>query len=224
MVDRIGGNVFDENRALAARSDVVVLAVKPHVVPAVAEEIADALTPDHLLVSLAAGVGLEALKSSLKTDRVIRVMPNTPAMVGAGAAAYCAASGATDDDAALVEELLGAVGKCVRVREEHMDAVTGLSGSGPAYVYVAIEALSDGAVKMGLPRQQATRLAAQTVLGAARMVLETGKHPGELKDAVTTPGGTTIAGLHALERAGVRRAFMDAVEAATQRSDQLSGG
>jgi len=125
---------------------------------------------------------------------------------------------------ALVEEMLRAVGICVRVEEKHMDAVTGLSGSGPAYVYLTIEALSDGGVKMGLPREVATRLAAQTVLGAAKMVLETGLHPGQLKDQVATPGGTTIEGLHALEGAGMRRAFMDAVVAATEKAKRLSGG
>jgi pyrroline-5-carboxylate reductase len=202
---------------------VVVLIVKPNVVPVVAKDIAGVLTPDHLVIVIAAGVSLGTVCEALGTDRVVRVMPNTPARVGASASAYCTGAGATEEDAALVEEMLGAVGICVRVEEKHMDAVTGLSGSGPAYVYLAIEALSDGGVKMGLPRDVATRLAAQTVLGAAKMVLETGLHPGQLKDQVATPGGTTIEGLHALEGAGVRRAFMDAVVAATEKAKRLSG-
>ncbi|NIM70398.1 MAG: pyrroline-5-carboxylate reductase, partial [Xanthomonadales bacterium] len=157
----------------------------------------------------------------LGTDRLVRVMPNTPALVRAGAAAYCTGAGATAEDAELVEQMLSAVGLCIRVEEKHMDAVTGLSGSGPAYVYLAIEALSDGGVQMGLPRRAATRLAAQTVLGAAKMVLETGRHPGELKDQVTTPGGTTIEAIHALEAAGLRRAFIEAVVAASEKSRRL---
>jgi pyrroline-5-carboxylate reductase len=220
----IGGHVLSDNRALAEKCSVVVLVVKPHLTAAVARDIAGAVTPDHLIIVIAAGVTLASLREALGTDRLVRVMPNTPARVGAGASAYCTGAGATDEDAALVEEMLGAVGICVRVEERHMDAVTGLSGSGPAYVYLAIEALSDGGVKMGLPREVSTRLAAQTVLGAAKMVLETGLHPGQLKDQVTTPGGTTIEGLHALENAGLRRAFIDAVVAATEKAKRLSGG
>jgi pyrroline-5-carboxylate reductase len=221
---RIGANVLRANAELVRQVRVVVLAVKPHIVPIAAAELADELTGEHLVVSIAAGVPLASLTAMLGTERVIRVMPNTPALVGAGAAAYCLAAGATDDDAALVEEMLNAVGTCVRVEEKHMDAVTGLSGSGPAYVYMAIEALSDGGVKMGLPRDVATRLAAQTVVGAGKMVLATGAHPGQLKDQVTTPGGTTIEGVHALESAGLRQAFMNAVVAATEKSRQLTGG
>ncbi len=218
---RIGENVFARNLELARRCDVVVLSVKPHVVPAVAEEVRDEMGPGTLIVSIAAGVTLSALEGLFGTDRVIRVMPNTPALVGAGAAAYCAGEGATPADADLAAEVLGAVGLCVRVEEKHMDAVTGLSGSGPAYIYMAIEALSDGGVRMGLPRREATRLAAQTVLGAAKMVLETERHPGELKDQVTTPGGTTIEAVRVLEKAGLRRAFIDAVAAATEKSRAL---
>ena len=214
----LGEHVLSDSRTLVGACQVVVLAVKPGMVPAVGKEIAVGLAPKHLVISIAAGVSLAALQEALGTDRLVRVMPNTPARVGAGASAYCTGAGATDEDAALVEEMLGAVGICVRVEEKHMDAVTGLSGSGPAYVYLVIEALSDGGVRMGLPRDVATRLAAQTVLGAAKMVLETGQHPGQLKDQVATPGGTTIEGLHALEGAGVRRAFMDAVVAATEKA------
>ncbi|MFO8008518.1 MAG: pyrroline-5-carboxylate reductase [Candidatus Brocadiia bacterium] len=219
----IGENAFNDNTGLVAGCDVVVLSVKPGVVPVVAGEIASQLTPDHLVVSIAAGVDLGKLGELLGTDRLVRVMPNTPALVHAGAAAYCTGAGATAEDAELVEQMLSAVGLCVRLEEKHMDAVTGLSGSGPAYVYLAIEALSDGGVQMGLPRQAATRLAAQTVLGAAKMVLETGRHPGELKDQVTTPGGTTIEAIHALEAAGLRKAFIEAVVAASEKSRRLSG-
>lgn len=218
---RIGENVFARNLELARRCDVIVLSVKPHVVPAVAEEVRDEMGPGTLIVSIAAGVTLRALEGLFGTDRLIRVMPNTPALVGAGAAAYCAGAAATPEDADLTAEMLGAVGLCVCVEEKHMDAVTGLSGSGPAYIYMAIEALSDGGVRMGLPRREATRLAAQTVLGAAKMVLETERHPGELKDQVTTPGGTTIEAVRVLEKAGLRRAFIDAVAAATEKSRAL---
>ncbi len=223
FADILGGNVFSDNRELVENARAVVLSVKPHVVPVVAGEIAEGLGPDHLVVSIAAGVTLGDLRRALSTERLIRVMPNTPALLKAGASAYCTGSGATAEDADLVEQMLGAVGRCFRVEEAHMDAVTGLSGSGPAYVYMTIEALSDGGVQMGLPRQIATRLAAQTVLGAARMVLETGRHPGELKDDVATPGGTTIEGIRALETAGLRKAFIEAVVAATEKSRLLGG-
>jgi pyrroline-5-carboxylate reductase len=218
--DRIGDNLFSRNAELVKAAEVVVLSVKPYVVPRVAEQVA--LDESKLLVSIAAGVTLADLEGMFGTDRVVRVMPNTPALVGEGAAAYCLGEGATEEDGALVADMLAAVGVAEWVDEEQMDAVTGLSGSGPAYVYMSIEALSDGGVKMGLPRDVATRLAAQTVLGAARMVLETGEHPGRLKDQVTTPGGTTIEAVHALESAGLRRAFMDAVEAATLKARGLS--
>ena len=217
----IGAHTLAENTGVMGAAEVVVLAVKPQIMPAVADEIASAVTPAHLIVSIAPGIPLAWFEERLGTDRLVRVMPNTPALVGEGAAAFCRGRGTDDSDAAVLEQMLSAVGICVEVEEKLMDAVTGLSGSGPAYVYLAIEALSDGGVKMGLPRQVATRLAAQTVLGAAKMVLESRKHPGELKDEVTTPGGTTIEGLHALEKAGTRKAFIDAVEAAALRSKQL---
>jgi len=180
---------------------------------------------DHLLVSIAAGVTLSALEGSLGGEaKVIRVMPNTPALVGASASAFALGSNATRDDAELASKLLGSVGEAFEVKEGLLDAVTGLSGSGPAYVYQFIEALSDGGVAAGLPRDIATRLAAQTVLGGAKMVLETGQHPGPLKDMVTSPGGTTIAGVHELEKGGVRAAVMNAVRVATDRARQLGQG
>ncbi|MBW3542252.1 MAG: pyrroline-5-carboxylate reductase [Planctomycetes bacterium] len=206
------------------RSDVVVLAIKPqHVAEALAEG-----RPHtgfgHLVISIAAGVRLSSLLSGLGEGvRLVRVMPNTPALVSAGASAFALGGAAGDDDARLVERLFSTVGTVVQLPEHLLDAVTGLSGSGPAYVYQVIEALSDGGVLCGLPRDAATALAAQTVLGAARMVLETGEHPAALKDAVASPGGTTIAGLRELERGGLRSALIAAVEAATRRSQELGG-
>jgi pyrroline-5-carboxylate reductase len=217
----VGDNVFADNTRLVREVDVVVLSVKPQILPDVTAEIRDEVTPDHLVMSIVPGIMLERLKRNVGTDRLIRVMPNTPALVGEGASAFCVGEGATGDDIDLADQVLSSVGVCAKVKEEDMDAITGLSGSGPAYVFLAIESLSDGGVKMGLSRTAATRLAAQTVLGAARMVLETGQHPAELKDQVTTPGGTTIEGVHALEQAGLRRAFMDAVEAATEKCRRL---
>jgi pyrroline-5-carboxylate reductase len=167
-------------------------------------------------------VTLQTLSQGLgNTTRLVRVMPNTPCLVGASAAGYAASPAATSADLALVGHLFNAVGKAFAVSEHLLDAVTGLSGSGPAFVYVMIEALADGGVRMGLPRDVALALAAQTVLGSAKMVLETGQHPGALKDAVASPGGTTIAGLHALERGAVRADLMNAVEAATHRAREL---
>jgi pyrroline-5-carboxylate reductase len=175
-----------------------------------------------LLVSLAAGVPLASLEEGLETGaHVVRVMPNTPALVGAAASAYALGRSATAEDGQLVEGLLGAVGLALQVPEPLLDAVTGLSGSGPAYVYLIIEALSDGGVAAGLPRDIAHKLAAQTVLGAARMALETGLHPGVLKDMVTSPGGTTIEGVHELEKAGVRGAMINAVRAAADKAHKL---
>ncbi len=217
-----GARAAADNRAVVAASDVLVLAVKPQTLKALLAEVRPAVGPRHLVVSVAAGVPLRQLADGLGADRrLVRVMPNTPCLVGASASGYALGETATDDDAALVDRLLNAVGRAYRLPEGLLDAVTGLSGSGPAFVYVMIEALSDGGVRVGLPRDVATALAAQTVFGAAKMVLETGAHPGVLKDMVASPGGTTIAGLYALERGGLRAALMDAVEAATRRSAEL---
>ena len=214
-----------DNHEVVTHADLLVLAVKPQSMKALMEEIRPHVTDRQLIVSIAAGVTLRQLTEGLGARRrLIRVMPNTPALVGASASAYTPGEAATAEDAALVERLLKAVGVAFRVPETMLDAVTGLSGSGPAFVYLMIEALSDGGVRVGLPREAATALAAQTVLGAAKMVLETGEHPGVLKDMVASPGGTTIAGLHALERGGVRGAIMDAVEAATRRAMELGRG
>lgn len=216
-----GMTAGESNRAVIDACDVLVLAVKPQVMADVLAEAKPAIRPAHLVVSIAAGVTLKALADGLGSARIVRVMPNTPCLVGASATGFAPGSGATPDDSAVVERLFGAVGVAHRLPEHLLDAVTGLSGSGPAFVYLFIEALADGGVKCGLPRTVAQALAAQTVLGAAKMVLETGTHPGALKDAVASPGGTTIAGLHALERAAFRAAAMDAVEAASKRAQEL---
>jgi pyrroline-5-carboxylate reductase len=217
-----GARVTSDNREVVAGSDLLVLAVKPQSMAALLAEVRPAVAARHLTVSIAAGVTLTTLAEGLGSDRrLIRVMPNTPCLVGASAAGYAVGPHATADDVALVDRLLNAVGRAFRLPEHLLDAVTGLSGSGPAFVYVIIEALSDGGVRVGLPRDVATALAAQTVLGSAKLVLETGSHPGVLKDQVTSPGGTTIAGLHALERGGLRAALIDAVEAATRRATEL---
>lgn len=212
------------NREAIADRTIIVLAVKPQHMHEALQEIAGDVTASHLIVSIAAGVTLAAMSRELGDDcRLVRVMPNTPCLVGQGASAFARGGASTLEDAATVLELFQTVGLAVEVAESQLDAVTGLSGSGPAYAFQVIEALSDGGVRVGLARDVATRLAAQTLLGAAQMVLETGAHPGELKDAVTSPGGTTIAGLHALERGGLRATLMDAVEAATRRSKELGG-
>jgi pyrroline-5-carboxylate reductase len=202
--------------------DVIILSVKPSTVPSVLKELASEFKERHLLVSIAAGVTLASLEAVLPSGtRIVRVMPNTPALVGASASAFSAGRAVQAGDAALVEKLLCSVGIAHQLPEPLLDAVTGLSGSGPAYVYLFIEALSDGGVAAGLPRELATRLAAQTVLGAARMVLETGMHPGALKDMVTSPGGTTIQGLHELEQGRFRGTVITAVRAASEKSRQL---
>lgn len=204
-----------------AAASHLVLSVKPNILKDVAAELAGLLKPEHLVVSIAAGISLSKLQAMLGTQRVVRVMPNTPAQVGAGAAAIAADADVSHTDVQWVEHLFAAVGTTERVADRLMHAVTAVSGSGPAYVYLVIEALSDGGVAAGLPRDVATRLAAQTVLGGARMVLETGQHPGQLKDQVTSPGGTTIAALAVLEAAAVRGAFLQAVLRAAARSSEL---
>lgn len=202
---------------------ILILATKPQQISVAMAEIRPNLLPDcHLVISIAAGVTLKSLAEGLgSTIRIVRVMPNTPCLVGASASGFAVGSTATATDSALVGHLFSTVGKAFPVPEHLLDAVTGLSGSGPAFVYVMIEAIADGGVRVGLPRDVALALAAQTVLGSAKMVLETGQHPAALKDAVASPGGTTIAGLHALERAGIRAGLMDAVEAATKRAQEL---
>lgn len=210
-----------DNKSVVTRSDVLMLAVKPQNMAGLLTEVQPVISSRHLVVSIAAGITLAGLAMELKQCRLIRVMPNTPCLVGASASAYAPGPTATAKDIELVDRLLKAVGLAYQVPEKLLDAVTGLSGSGPAYIFVLIEALSDGGVRMGLPRDVAVALAAQTVLGSAKLLLETGLHPATLKDMVASPGGTTIAGLQALERGGFRAALIDAVEAATKRSNEL---
>ncbi len=217
-----GVETLTENQKAVEKADIILLAVKPQDIKSVLSDIQTAVAPTKLFVSIAAGVPLSRIQQGLgKPARLIRVMPNTPALVQSGAAALCRGEHATAEDLQIAQAIFEAVGKTVIVSESLMDAVTGLSGSGPAYVFVLIEALADGGVRVGLPRQVSLMLAAQTVLGAAQMVLETKEHPAHLKDRVTSPGGTTISGLHALERGGFRGIIMNAVEEATKRSQEL---
>lgn len=211
-----------DNGEAAAWGDVLILAVEPQTLDEVIQLIAQSTKKDSLIVSVAAGYPIGNLAKHLPPGtRIIRAMPNTPSNVGAGVTALALGPGVTKEDRETAEAIFGSVGTVVTVEERLMDAVTGLSGSGPAYVYLIIEALADGGVKMGLPRQTAQLLAAQTVLGAARMVLESGDHPAILKDRVASPGGTTIAGLHQLEEGRLRTTLISAVEAACKRSKEL---
>jgi pyrroline-5-carboxylate reductase len=217
-----GAKAVATNAEVVKAANVILLAVKPDQVAGVLADIRGHFTEKHLLISIAAGITIAKLEAGLGAGaRVIRVMPNTPALVGAAASAFALGKAAGPADAGLTQKLFSAVGIAMQVKEYLLDAVTGLSGSGPAYVYLMIEGLSDGGVAAGLPRDIATRLAAQTVLGAAKMVLDTGMHPGALKDMVTSPGGTTIEGLHELEKARVRGAFISAVRAAAEKSKKL---
>lgn len=220
-----GGTVVADAAGVAAVSEVILLCTKPQDVAAALGEMGRAVgAEERLVISIAAGVTLASLEAAAPGHfRVVRAMPNTPALVGKGAAGFCLGSRAGSADGEIARGLLGAVGLAVEVPEKLMDAVTGLSGSGPAYGYLMIEALADGGVRMGLPRAEALQLAAQTMMGAAAMVLETGMHPAALKDMVTSPGGTTIAGLAEMERLGVRAALIEAVSAATRRAQELGG-
>ncbi len=212
----------DKNQEVATASGVLVLAVKPQHMAPVLKQLPQFIAAETLVVSIAAGIRIATMSEKLGASvRLIRVMPNTPCLLGQGAFGYCANEAAGEEDIRLVEQLLGAVGIAHRVEEKLMDAVTGLSGSGPAFVYVLIESMADAGVKMGLPRLVALSLAAQTVRGAAEMVLSSGEHPAVLKDRVASPGGTTITGLAALEAGGLRAAMIAAVETATHRSAEL---
>ncbi|MGH7146509.1 MAG: pyrroline-5-carboxylate reductase [Nitrospiraceae bacterium] len=220
LKSQFGIRVGPANREAVTWADVIVLAVKPQTLPAVLSELGPIL--DALVISIVAGVTIRTIaEQACGAARVVRAMPNTPALVREGMTALAMGAGVSDEDVRLVRTIFEAVGLVVAVEERLMDAVTGLSGSGPAYVFQAIEALADGGVMMGLPRQTAELLAAQTVFGSARLVLESGVHPAQLKDRVASPGGTTIAGLHQLEQRGFRAALMAAVEAATTRSKEL---
>jgi pyrroline-5-carboxylate reductase len=223
LAARYGIRTTVHNREVAQAADVVVLAVKPQIMSSVLTELHGAASPGSLYVSIAAGVPLAAMEKLLgQGARVVRVMPNTPALVGAGASALCAGHACDEKDVDVARRILESVGTCVVLDDESLlDAVTGLSGSGPAYMFLIIEALADAGVKVGLPRYHAQALAAQTVLGSAKLLIETGEHPGMLKDMVTSPGGTAIAGLHTLEQGGLRTTLINAVESATRRAREL---
>jgi len=222
---QFGVDVSTNNLAAARQADVILLGVKPIQVPAVLEEILPALTPSKLLLSFAASVKTRAIEDAAGCDlAVIRAMPNTPALLSAGATALCSGRFVAPEQIALAQRIFSTVGRTVVVEEKHMDAVTGLSGSGPAFLYIIIEALAEAGVNVGLPRDVATMLAAQTAYGSARMVLETGYHPALLKDAVTTPAGTTVDGILALEEGGLRATLINAVKRATERAKELAAG
>jgi pyrroline-5-carboxylate reductase len=225
IAHELGVKATPDNRKVADFADIVILAVKPQIVDAVAKEIAGKLGKAKLLVSVAAGVPLTRIEGNLpRGARVVRVMPNIACVVGAGAAGFAAGAHATAADLEKVAAILNSFGVGIAVEEKYLDAVTGLSGSGPAYVFLFIDGLADGGVQAGLSRDVALKLALQTVYGAARMALESTKHLGALKDEVTSPGGTTIAGLHALEQKGFKGIVMDAVVSATKRSQELGKG
>lgn len=220
-----GVDVSTNNVDAVRQSDVILIGVKPFQVPALVAEIKPALTPQKLLISFAASVRTEAIEAAAGIDvPVIRAMPNTPSMLGAGIAALCRGKFVSEPQMALASRIFEAVGRTVIVDEKHMDAVTGLSASGPAFIYIILESLAEAGVKVGLPRDIATLLAAQTTFGAAKMVLETGYHPALLKDAVTTPAGCTIDGILELEEGGLRVTLIKAVMRATQRAKELAAG
>ena len=217
-----GIRVTADNRELARQSQILVLSIKPQIMERVLLEVAHAVQPGTLVISLAAGVTTAAIERRLPGGaRVVRAMPNTPAVVGAGATAIARGAHAEPGDLDLAKFVFDAVGITVVLEESQLDAVTGLSGSGPAYIFLILEALADAGVKVGLSRRTAQKLAAQTVMGSAKLLLDTDGHPGQLKDMVTSPGGTAIAGLHTLEQGGLRTTLINAVEAATLRSREL---
>lgn len=215
-------SVCEKNTDTVDQADIVVLAVKPQIMEPVLLELADRVNTSKLIISIAAGVSLATVESHLKKDlRLIRAMPNIAALVLESATAICPGKHAFQEDLGLAKAVFDSVGKTVIIEEELMDAVTGLSGSGPAYLFLMIDAMADAGVKVGLSRHNALTLSAQTVLGAAKLLIQTGEHPGRLKDLVTSPGGTAIAGLHTLEEGGLRTTLINAVEVATRRSREL---
>src|SRR5580692_2088959 len=225
MSAQFGVEVTTDNLAAAKQAEVILLGVKPTQVPALIEEIRTALTPKKMVLSFAASVKTRSIEDGAGCElAVVRAMPNTPAMLAAGITALCGGRFVTTEQMAVAQRIFQTVGKTVVVDEKHMDAVTGLSGSGPAFLYIIIEALAEAGVNVGLPRDVATLLAAQTTLGSARMVLETGYHPALLKDAVTTPAGCTVDGILELEEGGLRVTLIKAVKRATQRAKELAKG
>lgn len=223
MRETYGVHTTKSNQEVVVASEIIIYAVKPQIMASVLRETADSLDMSKLVISIAAGVPMEAIESCLNKDlRLIRVMPNVAASVKEGAAAIAAGAHAREEDIELAMSIFNSVGRSVFLKENDlMDAVTGLSGSGPAYIFLIVDAMADAGVKVGLARQDALLLSIQTVLGAAKMLLETKAHPGQLKDMVTSPGGTAIAGLHTLEKGGLRTTLINAVEAATMRSKEL---
>ncbi len=211
----------DSNQQLMDQSDVVFIAVKPQIIRAALESIT--VPKNCLIVSVVAGVDLVTLQRLLETDRIVRVMPNTPSLIGMGASGFACAAGVTEEERNRIHQYLESLGVAIQVRPDQLDAVTGLSGSGPAYVFQFVQALIDGGVLAGLHRDDARKLALQTVLGATKLILETDQHPAVLIDQVTSPGGTTIHGIKALEETGFRDAVMSAVVAATHRAEELGG-
>jgi pyrroline-5-carboxylate reductase len=221
---KYGVTTTSDNIACAANADVLLLSVKPQILQRVVQQVADHVRPETLIISIAAGVDTAHLQTLLGSGaRIIRAMPNTPALVNAGATAISAGQHATSADIALAKAMFDAVGITVVLDESQLDAVTGLSGSGPAYIFLILEALADAGVKVGLSRKHAQLLAAQTVMGSAKLLIDTDEHPGKLKDMVTSPGGTAIAGLHTLEQGGLRTTLINAVETATKRARELGG-
>lgn len=221
LAAKYGVNIASDNQLIAKESDIIFLAIKPQHVDTVLNMAAPCIAQTSLVVSIAAGICLKTLQDHLPRVPIVRVMPNTPVAVGEGMSALALGQFAKPEHGALVAKMFDSVGKTVTVDESLMDAVTGLSGSGPGYAFVLIDALADAGVKVGLNRETAITLSAQTLLGAAKMVLATGEHPAKLRDMVTSPAGTTIAGIHVLEQRGVRAALMDAVVAASQRSRDM---
>ncbi|CAN9505697.1 unnamed protein product [Ophioblennius macclurei] len=222
---KMGVSLTTSNKETVSRSDVLILGVKPHIIPFVLDEIGPDIEDRHLIVSCAAGVTISSIEKKLEQYRtapkVMRCMTNTPVVVREGATVYATGTHAQVEDGKLLEQLMASVGYCIEVEEDLIDAVTGLSGSGPAYAFTAVEALADGGVKMGLPRRLAVRLGAQALLGAARMLLDSEQHPGQLKDNVCSPGGATIHALHVMESGGFRSLLINAVEASCVRTREL---
>ena len=220
--EKYGIEVLEDNAAVAKVSDVLILAVKPQMFEAVIPQIKEKVSENTLIVSIAAGKSIAQIEEAFgRSLKLVRCMPNTPAMVGEGCSGVCRSDKVTEEEMAKCMELISSFGLAEEVPEKLMDAVVGVSGSSPAFVFMFLEALADGAVKAGMPRKQAYRFAAQTVLGSAKLMLETGKHPGELKDMVCSPGGTTIEGVQVLEEMGLRSALMNAVEACVEKSRNM---
>jgi pyrroline-5-carboxylate reductase len=223
LSDELGFNALEDNPKLVEICNIILLAVKPDIVKVVLPQVSDSFSHPKWIISIAAGISTAIIESFLSSETpVVRVMPNTPAMVGEGMSAISAGSYAKDDHLSKAKQIFSAVGKAIIVQEKLMDVVTALSGSGPAYVFLIIEALTDAGVQLGLSRSDASLMATQTVFGSSKMVLETSEHPAVLKNRVTSPGGTTAAGLYELEKNGIRSAIIDAVIAAANRSKQLA--